>query len=309
MTFFKPKFWNKKNNILSLIFLPITIILQLLTKIKKKITKEIKFKIPIICIGNIYVGGTGKTPLSILLAKELINYKKNPAIIKKFYSNHIDEHKLIEAHLNCLVLNSQRTNAIHEAENSGYNLAILDDGLQDFSVKKDLNIMCFNSNQLIGNGMTLPSGPLREGLEVLKRVQIVIINGKKNLMFENKILDISNKIKIFYSEYVPVNIEQFKKKKIFAFAGIGNPENFFELLKENKLDVKREVSCPDHYQFQKFELQKFVDEAIKNNYKIITTEKDFFRIRSYGLSDIKYIKNELQITDKAKFLQQVLNYI
>ena len=157
--------------------------------------------------------------------------------------------------------------------------------------------------------MTLPSGPLREGLEVLKRVQIVIINGKKNLMFENMILNISNKIKIFYSQYVPVNIEQFKKKKIFAFAGIGNPENFFELLRENKLDVKREVSFPDHYQFQKFELQKFVDEAVKNNYVIITTEKDFFRIRNYGLSNIKYIKNELQITDKAKFLQQILNYV
>tara|TARA_B100001093_G_C26804123_1_gene1004729 strand:+ start:39 stop:968 length:930 start_codon:yes stop_codon:yes gene_type:complete len=309
MKFFKPKFWNNKNSIISLIFLPISIILQLLINVKKKFIKEVKFEIPIICVGNIYVGGTGKTPLSILIAKELINRKKNPAIIKKLYSNHSDEHNLIKADLNCLFLNSKRSAAIHDAVNNGYDVAVLDDGFQDFSIKKDLNILCFNNNQLIGNGMTLPSGPLRENLNALKRSQIVIINGNKNLIFEKKILEISNKIKIFYSNYVPLNIEQFKNKKIFAFAGIGNPENFFKLLKENGINVMKEVSFPDHYQFNDQEIKEIIDESKKNNYEIVTTEKDFFRIKNCDLLNIKYIKNELKINDKNNFLNLILNHI
>ena len=92
----KPKFWEKKNNILSFLLLPLSIFLQLCIKFKITLTTKNIFKIPIICIGNVYVGGTGKTPLSIMLAKDLIKLGKKPVIIKKFYSSHYDEHKLIK---------------------------------------------------------------------------------------------------------------------------------------------------------------------------------------------------------------------
>ena len=116
-------------------------------------------------------------------------------------------------------------------------MAILDDGFQDYSIKKNLNILCFNSNQLIGNGMTLPAGPLRESINAVKKTQIVLINGSKNKLFEDKILSISNKVKIFYSKYLPENIEEFKNKNLLAFAGIGNPSNFFKLLSDNNLSI------------------------------------------------------------------------
>jgi tetraacyldisaccharide 4'-kinase len=307
MKILKPKFWEKNNNLISLLLLPVSFFLQLLIIIKKKLTSEHSFKIPVICIGNIYLGGTGKTPLSVLIAKELKKHNKKPAIIKKYYSEHIDEHNLINNSLDCLFLNKQRSKAINIAEKEQYDVAILDDGFQDYSIKKNLNILCFNSNQLIGNGMTLPSGPLRESINAIKKTQIVLINGNKNELFEKKILSVSNKVKIFYSKYIPTNIEEFKNKKLFAFAGIGNPNNFFKLLTENNLSVHKKVSFPDHYEFSKSEIQKMIDESLKNNFQLITTEKDYFRIRNYGFKNIKFLKITLEILEKDKLINQILN--
>ena len=126
--------------------------------LKKKLTKINHFKIPVICIGNIYVGGTGKTPSSILLAKELVNLGKKPVILRKHYNNHDDEYNLIKNNFKNLIVSKNRVVAMKEAEKSNFDTAILDDGFQDFSIKKDLNIICFNSNQLIGNGFVIPSG-------------------------------------------------------------------------------------------------------------------------------------------------------
>ena len=153
-----------------------------------------------------------------------------------------------------MILNNNRIQAIEEAEKNDFDVVILDDGFQDYSIKKNFNIICFHSNQSFGNGLVLPSGPLRESLVSLKRAHIVIINGNKNDILEKKILNISNNIKIYYSKYIPSNIEKFKNKKLLAFAGIGNPNNFFELLRENNLDVKKTISFPDHYHFNKLEL-------------------------------------------------------
>ena len=116
MKILKPKFWDIKNNPISLLLIPISFFLQLLMIIKKKITFKHSFKIPIICIGNIYIGGTGKTPLAIKIAQELIKHDKKPAIIKKYYANHFDEHNLINNNLDCLFLNRLRSEAINKAE-------------------------------------------------------------------------------------------------------------------------------------------------------------------------------------------------
>ena len=308
MKILKPKFWEKNNNLISLLLLPVSFFLQLLIIIKKKLTSEHSFKIPVICIGNIYLGGTGKTPLSVLIAKELKKHNKKPAIIKKYYSEHIDEHNLINNSLDCLFLNKQRSKAINIAEKEQYDVAILDDGFQDYSIKKNLNILCFNSNQLIGNGMTLPAGPLREGINAIKKTQIVLINGNKNESFEDKILSISNKVKIFYSKYLPENIEEFKNKNLFAFSGIGNPSNFFKLLADNSLNVHTKLAFPDHYKFSKSEIQKMIDESFKNNLELVTTEKDYFRIKHYGFQHIKFLKIKLEILEKDKLINQILNY-
>ena len=309
MIFSKPKFWHKKNSLISWMLVPISLFLQLLSAIKAKITIQKSFKIPIICVGNIYLGGTGKTPLTITIAKELIKLKRKPAIIKKYYPEHIDEHNLISDSLNCLFLEKERFKAITNAEKKEYDVAILDDGFQDFSIKKDLNILCFNSKQLIGNGMMIPAGPLREEIGAIKRSHIILINGDKNEMFEKKILSISNKVKIFYSKYVPTNINEFKEKKLIAFAGIGNPDNFFSLLEENNLRIEKKIAFPDHYKFNKSDIQKLLNESLANNLDLITTEKDYFRIKKYAIKEIKYIKLKLEIFQKNEFLNQIKNFL
>ena len=144
MKLYKPKFWDHKNFI-SLSLFPVSLIIQLVILLKKKFTKISSFKIPIVCIGNIYVGGTGKTPLSILVSKELSKIGKKPVI-----------------------------GEIQEAKNKNFDTAILDDGFQDYKIKKDLSIICFNSN-FEGNDFVIPAGPLRENLNSIKNAQIIVI--------------------------------------------------------------------------------------------------------------------------------------
>ena len=309
MKFLKPKFWDDNNNIFSILLKPISILFYFLTNLKKSLTHAKKFKIPVICVGNIYVGGTGKTPFSIIIAKELKVKKKNPVIIKKYYKDHNDEHQMIKKTVDSLILNKDRTQALEEAEKKNFDVAILDDGFQDYTIEKDLNIVCFNSKQLIGNGSIFPAGPLRESFSSLKRAKIVIINGERNKIFEKKILKISNSIKIFYSKYTPTNIEQFKNKKLYAFAGIGNPDNFFELLSEYNLNVQKKISFPDHYNFNMNELEKMTELASKNNFELITTEKDFYRIKDYNFKKIKYLKLNLIIKEKNKLISEIESHL
>ena len=101
-------------------------------------------------------------------------------IVKKFYKDHVDEHNLIKEKFNDLILDKNRVLAIKKAQKLGYDIIILDDGFQDRKIKKDLSIICFNQNQLIGNGFVLPAGPLRESLGALKDANVVLINGKKD---------------------------------------------------------------------------------------------------------------------------------
>ena len=309
MKILKPKFWDAKSSFFGILLIPISVLFSLLIFVRKFFIKKKKFEIPIICIGNIYVGGTGKTPISIEIANELKKIKKKPAIIKKYYKNQEDEHNLIREKTNCLFLGNDRDYAIKKAEKENFNIAILDDGFQDHSIQKNLNIICFNNKQLVGNGHVFPAGPLRESLSSIKRAQIIIINGEKNPEFEEKILNISKSIKIFYSQYLPINIEYFRNKKLFAFAGIGNPNNFFDLLKENNLDVIKNISFPDHYKFSKNEINQMVDEAEKNNFELVTTEKDFYRFKDQGFNKLKYLKISLEIVKKDKLIKEIINYI
>ena len=309
MNLFKPKFWESKNNLFVIILFPLSLLYYLLIILKKKFSKPKKFGLKIICVGNIYLGGTGKTPLAIELVKSLQKRKLKSVLIKKLYRDQLDEQKLISKKVKYSIFSKSRIQAIKEAERKNFKTVILDDGLQDQSFEKDINIICFNSNQSIGNGFLLPAGPLRENLSSLDRSSIVVINGKKNNFLEKKILSISNNIKIFYSKYLPLNIKRLKNKEIFAFAGIGNPDNFFKVLKNNNLNVKKTLSFPDHHYFSKLELQKIVNEGYRNNYEIITTEKDFYRIQDYGFSKIKYLKIELQINRSKQFINQILKKI
>ena len=301
MRIYKPIFWNKPKNFITLILLPISFLLQIFVLLKKKFYKAKKFNIPILCVGNIYIGGTGKTPISLFLANELKLLGKKPVIIKKFYKNQKDEHLLIEKNGTPLIIEKDRSNSIRLAEKE-FNFAILDDGFQDYGIKKDLSILCFHNKQLIGNGYIFPAGPLRENLSAIKNAQIAIINGEKNEIFESKIKKFNSNLKVFYSNYKLKNPEKFQNKDILAFAGIGNPENFFDLLIENGLNVKKSIPYPDHYDFKRNEILEIIDQAKEKNYTILTTEKDLSRIQNFKFSEIYSCDVSLEIENKSHLM-------
>ena len=304
MKVYKPHFW-KKINLTSILLLPISLIVRLIVLIRKTFIRELRFEIPIICIGNIYLGGTGKTPLSINLAKELSILNKKPVIIRKYYKQHKDEYNMIKENFKYLIAKKDRTHGIKDAIKSGFDTVILDDGFQDYKIRKNLNIICF-SKQLLGNGMLIPSGPLRESIDSLKHAHIVIINGVQNLDFEKKLLRVNNEVSVFYSKYILIDIEKYKGKKLLVIAGIGNPENFFELIEMQNLNIEKKLIFPDHYQFSKSEILNIINEAKKNNYQVVMTEKDYYRVKDYNLPEVQYIKVKLEITEKKEFLKKVL---
>ena len=301
----KPKFWHKKDSPISIILFPLTWIVLLTIFLKKKIIKPIKFNIPIICVGNIYIGGTGKTPVSIFLAKKLSEMGIKTAIMRKYYKSHLDEHNLIKDNFNNLILDNDRARGIKKAEKNNYDTVILDDGFQDYKIKKNLNIICFNNNQLIGNGLVIPSGPLRENLKSLNNAHLIVINGEKNIEFEKKIININKNLKIYYSEYIPENIKNFKNKKLLAVAAIGNPENFFKLIRKYKLNIEKELIYPDHYEFTKIEIENIIKDARSKNYHIIMTEKDYFKFKYYDAENLNYLKVSLKINNEESFIKTI----
>ena len=305
MIFIKPKFWDKTNiSIFSILLFPITLIFKFVSTFKRALTKTHQSSIPVICVGNIYLGGTGKTPLCIEIFSILKNLNMNPVFIRKKYDSFQDEVNL-QKQKGPVYENKIRIEAINEAVKKKANVAILDDGFQDFSINKNFSIICFNEKQWLGNGFIIPSGPLRENLFALNRADCIVINGKKNTDIENKIRTINKDIKIFYSKYNAKNINEFKNKKVIAFAGIGNPENFFTLLKDNKIDIVDEIKFPDHYQYSKKDLEKLIANKRKKNSILLTTEKDYLRIGQDYKVNIEYLKIETQIENKNKFSDEI----
>ena len=306
MKLFKPKFWKSNKNFFTVLLIPLSLITWIYIILKKTFIQKVKFNIPVICVGNIFIGGTGKTPLSIHIARKLSENGKNPAIVRKYYKSHKDEHKMIISYYDKLILNLNRSKGIYEALEKGYDAVILDDGFQDYKIKKNLSIICFNSNQLIGNGYLFPSGPLRESLGSLRNANILIINGDRSLDFEQKILKIQKDLKIYYSNYKPLNIQEFKNKKLLVISGIGNPENFFKILKDNQMNIQKKMVYPDHYEFTKNEMLKIIEYAKKNDFQIVMTEKDYYKIKDFSLENIKYLKVKLEIEKEEEFIKNVM---
>ena len=300
----KPKFWDKKNlTFFSFILLPFSYIYRLILVIIKSFKKERNYSIPIICVGNIYIGGTGKTPICIKL-KNLLDDKRVPIIIKKNYKNQKDEIDLIKKYSKLLVC-GDRNDGIISAIEKKYDTAILDDGFQDFSIKKNLNILCFNGAQQIGNGQVLPAGPLREGLSSLKIANIIMINGEKDTEFEFKLRKYNNNLKFFYFSYIFKKFEEFENRKLIAFAGIGNSINFFSLLKKNRLNVVREITFPDHYDYTDKDLEKLIEIENQNKAKLITTEKDFLRINSFQRKRFGYVSINVKIENQDALMSEI----
>ena len=273
MRLIKPKFWDLSYlTYQSILLYPFTFILDIRDLITFYIKPKKYNEIRTICVGNIYLGGTGKTPLVDFLANDL-KVKFKTVIIKKKYQSHLDEKKLLEKNNKVFFYKDRRISLI-KAIKEKYQLVIFDDGLQDKKIEYDLKIVCFNSISLAGNQLRIPSGPLREKLNNLKKYDAIFINGKiLNRKFINQIKKINPKIAIFNGEYICSNLYKYKKNNYLIFSGIGNPLAFKNTLSKYNIKFKSSLVYPDHYDYSNNDIRKIKKIAKDKNLKILTGMK------------------------------------
>ena len=306
MKIFKPNFWNN-NNLITYLLLPLTIVTRIYVSISKNKT-QYQSKSKSICVGNIYLGGTGKTQL-VMKIDELLKKKRRTFVVKKDYEDQIDEQELLKKNSRVLITKT-RIEGIKRIELKKNSVAIFDDGLQDRSLKFSLTIVCFNSIAGIGNGKLLPAGPLRESLFELQNYDAVFINGKINKYLLKKIRTYNKKIKVFSGNYILKNKKNFSKNKNYlAFCGIGTPENFFTFLKDNKINIKKKIIFPDHYNYKESDIDELKSLAKQNNLKLLTTEKDFIKVNKFKNFDVKKTEVDLKINKVNNFVKFLMNYL
>ena len=313
----KPKFWDfKKPNFFTYLLYPFTIFVGINNIISGLIPKKKFTEIKTLCVGNLYVGGTGKTPTSLFLYNLLKKMNINPVTAKKFYNNQMDEQKLLEDNSNFISL-SNRKKIVKKAIEMKFDMIIFDDGLQEKWIDYDIKFACFDSEKWIGNGHLIPSGPLREKINTIKKyhgIFLKTVNEDSNLDYIfNRIRNINPNIEIFETNIQIKNINKFNIDKNYViFSGIGNPDSFKKLLFKNKFKIIEEITFRDHYNYQDKDISEIINKANSYNAEIITTEKDFNRIPQNFREKISFLEINIKIKDEnklVKFLKTKINEI
>ena len=306
----KPSFWDlSKPNLISYLLIPFSIPIILNNFFFQFIKKEKSTIIKTICVGNIYLGGTGKTPLTIKIYEILKSLDKKVATIKKNHSNQKDEQLLLDQKTS-LIVSKSRKDAIQQGINHNYDILVFDDGLQEKKIDYDIKLVCFKSKNWIGNGQLLPAGPLREKISSLKRFDAVFLNGSSNNFekIENQIKNINSNIKIFKTFYKISNIQKYDLSlKYLIFSGIGNPSDFKDILLDNKFNIAREMVFPDHHEYSDNDFEKIQNYARNESLKIITTEKDYMKIPIKFKKEIDFLAIDLIIKNENKLIELLNN--
>lgn len=313
--------WYKKSfTLLALLLLPFSWLFGLCVAVRrllyrKAIFKTHYFNVPVIVVGNLTVGGTGKTPFVIWLAKFLQSHGYKPGIVsrgvggKKQLSPHRvnlddkayqigDEALLLARNTNCpVMICANRVAAARELlKNSDCNIIISDDGLQHYRLGRQMEIVMVDGDRRFGNHCLLPAGPLREPVSRLQAVDFVVINGESDE--ENNYtmsLEPLEFVSVVDSQY-RVNYQEFPRNKIHAVAGIGHPQRFFTSLKTAGFDIIPHA-FPDHHNYQARELN-FSDSS-----PILMTEKDAVKCGAFADDRYWYVNVAAKIDSS---LEQVI---
>ncbi len=306
-----PKFW-KKRGFLAEVTLPFSVFYYIFVLIKNKFSaKPEKLNVPIICIGNIVAGGSGKTPVAIEVGKIIGKFNKKYAFVSRGYGGKIteptkvdikkhtahdvgDEPLLLARAAPCYIAKN-RIEGAKAAIKDGAEIIILDDGMQNNSIEKDLIIMTVDGGFGFGNGLLLPAGPLRGKLQdALQKVDATIIIGKDKMQISN---DIADKTPIIHATIK--HTDNIDKNQYIAFAGIGRPQKFFDSLVEEGVEIIEEVSFSDHYKYKKKDIKKLFQLAEEKEAKLITTEKDAIRLSVEDREKIAIFPIEVKWSDEV----------
>lgn len=273
----------------------------------------------VVCVGNLTVGGTGKTPIVIAIARQLTARKCRTLVLSRGYGGRLegpvrvnpdihdaadvgDEALLIAQSADVIVAQDRRRGA-QLADRLGADVIVMDDGYQNFSLAKDLGLVVVDAQTGFGNGRLVPAGPLRETVRhgLARADGVVLVGaGRPSLPgFDGPVL----------RAYLhPRDAERLRGRKLIAFAGIGRPEKFFETLRALGNELVESFPFPDHHAFRPAEVAQLKAEARAAGAMLVTTEKDFVRLSPSERNDIAVLRIDARF-DQPEALEHLLDRV
>ncbi len=300
----KTPWWFLHKTPLAFLLLPIAFVYYIVSRVVFTWRKMFAYKSrrKVICIGGLLAGGVGKTPI----VRTLANYFDAPVVMRGYKrtakTNNIgDEAAMLMADGIAVHVGHRKSNVmLLDRQKDETGPILMDDGLQNPLIKKDISVLVFNEMIGFGNGFLLPAGPLREPKRMAKKADAIIVikNPKKKKNFK-----LPAGVPVFYAENK--NISPYDKKtRVFAFAGIGYPKKFFKAID----GMVGHRAFGDHYQYTDKDIADLKKIAAHKKAKLVTTEKDWVRLPVDVRDDIKYVKLETVIDPKFfDWLKEKLN--
>lgn len=308
-----PAYWKQKNWTAYLLW-PIGELYALATKLKIKYQKSKHVNIPVVCVGNLTAGGSGKTPVALSIMRLMKKKYRNPMFVSRGYggklknvfvdrqehtADQVGDEPLLLSRLAPTVINPNRYKAASKAFEEGADAIVMDDGFQNQTLVKDLNFLVFDGESGIGNGFCVPAGPMREKFDNgMKRADAVIILGEDKQNLQTRIMGIP----VFHGKVLPISRPEFKRN-VIAFAGIGRPQKFYDSLLALGADLIATKDFPDHHKYTEEELRELIDFAKSTNSDLYTTTKDYVKIPYHLRADFKILEIGIKWQDEQKLFE------
>ncbi len=312
-----PKFWSS-NGFIPILLTPLSWLYCTLGFFRKILTTPIRLNAKVICIGNITVGGTGKTQIVESLAKYYKEQNKNILIITKGYGSSLKTAKLVEktdtaenvgdesillSETAQVIATKKVQYAMPHIEKIKPEIIIFDDGLQNPNFIKDCKIIVIDNLRGVGNGKIFPAGPLRTKTDMaIKECDALITVGDNDCKDFTIIQNATNNNKPIFKAKIKL-VSALKNTEYFAFSAIGNPDKFFSTLVNSGANIKQTRAFPDHHQFTKDEIIELKTVAKKSNYTLITTKKDYVKIHETENIDCTIV--DIVFENKPEFIKLI----
>ncbi len=316
-----PRFWYKKNDTyLSNTLYPFSLLFRLGTKLRNLVSHKKISQLPVICIGNIVVGGAGKTPVAIKLgillkkngykphfvSKGYGGIETNNTLIKEWHSpQSVGDESLLLSEIAPTWIGKDRNKSFMLAWESGADCIIMDDGFQNPTLQKDFSIIVINGEQGFGNKRVIPSGPLRESISRgISRANLIIVIGE---IAEDVRKKIPRAIPLIHANFkISKDNKIYKNQKVTAFAGIAYPDKFYNSLQEQGAILEKKISYPDHHIFDENDMLNLAETANMTKSILVTTKKDFVRIPKAYRSLVSTLDGEIEF-EEEKLLVEILS--
>lgn len=286
-----PAFWSEAG-LLPALLAPASAVYALGAAVRQALTEAWQAPVPVICIGNAVTGGAGKTPVALSVAALLKRKGRRPFIQSRGYGGRlkgplavepgrhvaaeVGDEPLLLAKAAPTVVAADRRAGVEMAVARGADVVVMDDGLQNPTVAKDLSMLVVDGGFGFGNGRVMPAGPLREPLDrCLKRCDAAVILGQDTAHARQWL---PAGLPVLEARTAPVTDVKLAGKRVLAFAGIGRPEKFFETLHGLGCHMVGTRRFPDHHRYRPEEVMDLVEAAAREDAVPVTTSKDFVRL-------------------------------